>query len=127
MLLKLQRFFFGLITALILLFILGGAEAIQALVTTIICTLGITLIAYIPIAYLIGLGIEKIFYSITGRQSSIEMTSELNSADQAVVNYITDARNAGMSNEIIRSNLKENGWATEAIDKAFSIVNSKNK
>lgn len=133
---KLRRFFIGLMTAFFFLLVTGNAELFQVLIMTVVCTLGIVLVIYAPILYVIGLGVEKlffalgmdkIFFTLTGIQPSITMPSELNSADQAVVSYIADARNAGMIDGVIKNNLKENGWATEMIDKAFSIINSKTK
>ena len=134
MIANLRRFFIGLLAASFFILITGNTELFQILILTVVCTLGIVLIIYIPVLYIIGLIMEKLFFALganklfitlTKIQPSATTTSELNSADQAVVNYITDARNAGMNDEIIRNNLKESGWEKEIIDKAFNIANSK--
>ncbi len=106
----------------ILLFCLF-TKSIAFFTVSIICTLGIALIVWIPLAYLIG---SVVFYllrlfGVVKAKSVFQAKEGYISKEQiAIEDYIKGARSSCLSDEQITSALKEKGWQDDEIKKAFS-------
>jgi len=123
---RIRQAFIGFIVIFLAFIILGGIEGYGFFMLSIICTFGFSLFVYIPLAYAIGFMVENIFYVITGRKEKNELMGvKLDVADRAVINYINEAKKAGIAGSVIKTNLLENGWSVEVIDRAWKIVGRK--
>jgi|GEM_PF-1426396 len=117
----------------------GAAFGIIAL--SIICTLGISLILWIPLWYgvgygvlialrfllpLFGMDISGLFERKKAKSASGDKSNPAQPAlsrdQQALLNYIKKARTKGLNDEQISRNLKINGWKANSISAAFQMV-----
>ena len=122
----------------ILMWDFGAALGIVAF--SIICTLGISLILWIPLWYVVGYGvllalrfilplfgmdISPIFERKKAKPASdgSQAARPTLSRDQlALINYIKKAQVKGLTKEQISSNLENNGWTSGSITSAFQMV-----
>jgi len=124
-----KRFLMGA-AVIVFCFIITGNFAILFL--TIICTGGISLLAYIPLAYAIGTVLDKLIFKGKLKKSEIDQTEKiieknnttthLTNNQVALVNYIREARASGMGDGQIAGVLKDNGWLDEDIKNSFKIA-----
>ena len=114
--------------------------SIGIVLASIICTLGITLVVYIPVICLIGFAARKLWKALMqsmGVKSkevlpSTEATVNtqqtqpvLTNNDIALQNYIRESKTAGaLNNDQIKQNLLRAGWAESQIDEAFKRCDS---
>lgn len=104
---------------------------VQLFVLSIVCTLGISLIIWIPLGY----GVGWIVFKIAGwdkpshkkpregtQQPEPQSAAPLTRDQQALLNYIKKARTKGLNDDQISQNLTSNGWATDSIAAAFQMV-----
>jgi hypothetical protein len=146
----------GALTTFIILAIMMGDIGSAALVyfASIICTLGISLVLWLPVWYGVGwivikiakitaafyLGLEKDKGATSAgapppQTSKLQaLTERLNQELQndpalarnqlALVNYIKKAKKKGIPNYQITLNLTNNGWTMESINAAYQMVHS---
>ena len=113
---------------------------------SIICTAGIGLIFWIPIAFILGsfmIGIEKAIKARrggsmanvvenvkramggAGKGAAGEVSAETkDNLMLPVVNYICAARDSGMLDSVVEKNLKQAGWPNDVIEKSFFVASS---
>jgi hypothetical protein len=85
-------------------------------VLSIICTVGLTLIVYLPIFYLIGTAAQAIFDRPNEPKIPNEKsTDSLTHVQKAARSYITKARNQGYSDERIVALMRKSGWSEGSI------------
>jgi hypothetical protein len=143
----LRRILLGLLSAVIIAFVLGFFVSVDGdnvftsstsgpfgmvlqlwmfIGISSICTGGIGLIVWIILFWVLGRLIEAILNIIAfghpqlANESSGHTVSPFSNTDLAIMKYITDSRKAGdMTDAVIRSNLKGGGWSDEEIERAF--------
>lgn len=98
-----------LILAVVFLFFNG----LQFFILSIVCTLGISLVVWIPLAFFIGTVVFMLFGGIEKGSISKEQ--------QALRDYVNRAKNSGLSSEEIKKALKDKGWSEEEITAAGDI------
>ena len=114
--------------------------AFTILAASIICTLGISLILWIPLWYVVGYGvlltlrftlplfgmdISGIFDRNKAKSASdISQPAQatLSRDQQALLNYIKKARAKGLRDEEISQNLARNGWQVNSVRAAFQMA-----
>lgn len=106
-------------------FIITGNGAFLAM--SIICTAGISLVAYIPLSIIVGHLFFMVWDRIFNKQSIIEekefKTFQTNNNQKALVSYITQARAQGISDKQIVDNLRsQGGWLDDDISIAFKSI-----
>lgn len=106
----------------------GVSEAMGTALTfffaSVVCTVGITLIAWGPIFYMTG----SVVYRLLGihkppRLTTWSRTAPTSPVDPnlvALANYVTAAKAAGMSRDDIRATLQQKGWAEAQISGILS-------
>ena len=118
---------------------ISAAFGIMAL--SIICTLGISLIIWIPLWYILGyltFAVLRFILSFFGvdlaesmginkkKNSSHPKEEEelpaLNRDQQALLSYIQKAQAKGLNSIQISSNLQNNGWSSDSITWAFDFI-----
>lgn len=105
----------------------GGGNGIVVLIGSIICTAGIALVIWGPLAFLIGAVIFKLIDLLGKKEEVAEVESQkpvLTKEQQAIVNYIDRAIESGLSYERITSALKAQGWTEDEIKEAFNSYKS---
>lgn len=103
---------------------------LPGIVGTIVCTAGLALLIIIPALYIIGTILYALWllasYLFAGIRSKTEQESSpavaVTGKIVAVANYIISAREAGLANIEITSNLEANGWDHDSIEKGFDYV-----
>jgi hypothetical protein len=111
--------------------------SIGIVLASIICTLGITLVVYIPVICLIGFAARKLWkasmQSMGVKSKEVPPSTEavvntqpvLTNSDIAIRNYIRESKTAGaLNNDQIKQNLLMAGWAESQIDEAFKRCDS---
>ena len=116
------KLFVGFLADFLLMALFGGGfgSAISILVLSVVCTGGIGLIVWFPLAYLTGSLIFYVANKLNGGGTRKEnLFSEVRFADeqQSLKNYYEQARNAGMSEAQIEQSLLDSGWEPKVIDK----------
>lgn len=110
---------------LVIIFFSGIFGGLSSFAASIICTGGITLIIYVPLAWVIGKLIFWLIsflpYQLNNQQNkNIPFKSAVSNEDKAISNYIQQARSLGLSDVIIKNKLlTEGGWLSVQIDKFF--------
>ncbi len=106
-----------------------GQGAVMFFFMSIICTLGISLIIWLPLAYILGaavlwlLGMRITVDRVPGqkggerKEAPREPTREM----QAIIKFIKQARDQGMASEKITLFLRDQGWTEKDITEAFSV------
>lgn len=127
-----------------LLVVLMGSfsDAFVLIAASVICTLGISLTIWLPACYLAGYLLILAFRLVSklfGQPSNetpgnslqalshkldavLAQEPELSNDQKALVDYIQKATAKGLSQEQIRHNLNNNGWATDSINWALNFV-----
>ena len=103
---------------------------VPGLVGTIVCTGGLALLIIVPMLYIIGTILYALWlfgsFLFAGIRSKEASESPRNAPVTgkllAVANYIISAREAGLSNIEITSNLEANGWDNALIAQGFDYV-----
>jgi len=117
----LLRFLYGAIIIILGFVIFGGSDGLSNLALSIICTGGVTLVVYIPVAlalgYLVDLFISRVIFHDS--PSVKKESTSVSSNNQALNDYIASARNYQMGNDQIRENLKRSGWSDNEINKSL--------
>lgn len=121
----------GIPILVFIFFLWGGEDGFGFLFLTIICTLGISLVVYLPVCYILGslaffmFGYgknkftEKNTNTINKEAYNWSYREMINNQNLAIINYIKQAIEYGLSNEQIKQRLKEKGWSDIVINKAF--------
>ncbi len=119
------KVFIGLIAMFIVLWIWPGG--LTFFLVSVICTGGITLVVWLPLAYLVGSTLVRLYFNFRGvvepdRIVGGEGAHQILNNDQlALVNFIKTSRVAQVTDDIIRKQLKDNGWDEAMIDGAFKF------
>lgn len=113
----------------------GFYDLAQIFVLSIICTAGIALIVWIPGLCLLGYLVSKLVAGITGHTlgdiwgnlsgqnnaknntKNTEKITTYTANDLAIFSYITQCREQGFTDNVIRFNLKNAGWLDAEINK----------
>jgi hypothetical protein len=148
------RFVVGMVVLYILLaiFMLDPGQALLLIAISVICTAGISLVIWIPLAYFVGWGVLALFARITGKTIDFDSTTPpaegepaqvqseniaalsqqlnkepgLTNDQQAIASYIRKALEKGLGHDKIIENLRNNGWSTDSIRWGFDFVAGEN-
>lgn len=82
-------------------------KGLQFFILSIICTLGISLVVWIPLAFFIG--------TLVCMLLGIEKKGPVSKEQQALRDYVSRAKNSGLSSEEIKKALKDKGWSEDEI------------
>ena len=88
---------------------------------SVVCTMGLGLVFWIPVAWLIGAPVIIIFRSF-GKEKIYVPAKLLYKECYAVAKYIRQAKKDNFTDVQITSILKDRGWTEEIIQKAYEIV-----
>jgi ABC-type transport system involved in multi-copper enzyme maturation permease subunit len=125
---KISSIFIGMIVTFIFLtFVCGGVgQAAQIIFFSILCTMGIGLVFWIPVFMGVGYIVMGIFRirmipvkQIDDDDDKPDSKFSISPNQQALLNYVIDARKAGHTKEMINDSLKNVGWKEENINKAL--------
>ena len=122
----------AIVTYILLSIVLGSASDTFILMgASIICTLGISLVIWLPLWYGVGYIVMLLYGLLTrpraepdAQQSGVADKPSLTNDQRALVDYIRKAAAKGFSREKITENLRNNGWTGDNIDWAFTFVGS---
>ncbi len=98
---------------LILIVVFLFFKGLPFFLLTIVCTLGISLVVWIPLAFFIGTLVCMLF--------GIEKKGAVSKEQQALKDYVSRAKNSGLSSEEIKKALKDKGWSEDEITAAGDI------
>ena len=84
----------------------------QIFLLSVVCTVGLALIVWLPVAYVIGFFIYTIIAIFT-------KPADRGKDRVALENYVCHEKASGVSEDEIRAALKEKGWAEGEIEKVF--------
>jgi len=111
----------GIITIIFLCLFTGVSNAAGIFVFSIVCTMGIGLLFWIPLFMGIGyvaVGVYKAALNqVTDEKSDSKPT--ISPDQQALLNYINEAKKAGNTRETIINSLNKAGWKEDDINKAI--------
>ncbi|MBT7552883.1 hypothetical protein HN670_00260 [bacterium] len=112
-----------IITGALIIFLLALAfDATDFLIMSIICTMGITLVVYIPLAKILGGMAWWLINKMIKNGQGPEPIKIIN-AQKALVDYISHAREKGMNDLEIRNTLKyQGGWQDDDIKAGFEVL-----
>jgi hypothetical protein len=148
------RFAAGMVVLYILLaiYMMDPGSALVLIAASVICTAGISLIIWVPLAYVIGWGVLALFTWIASWAAGPDSTppatdgepvqaqpgnvaalsqqldqrlkreASLSNDQRAITTYIRKALDRGLSRERIMANLQDNGWAADSIKWGFDFV-----
>lgn len=147
------RFAAGMVVLYLLLaiYMMDPGSALLLIAASVICTAGISLIIWVPLAYVVGWGVLAVFTWITGRtigpdstpppadepakaepgniaalsqqlDQQLKKEPALSNDQRAIATYIRKALDRGLSREKIMANLQNNGWASDSIRWGFNFV-----
>ncbi|MEM8640829.1 MAG: hypothetical protein AAGG51_18730 [Cyanobacteria bacterium P01_G01_bin.54] len=109
-------------------------QAATLVLVSIVCTLGISLLIWIPLCWLAGMLVLGIFagtvklIGLNAAQRSAEkvlqpaITNRATIQQQSLANYIRKAQAKGFSESQIQSRLRQEGWSAEEIEGAQAVV-----
>lgn len=109
------------VSFLILIPFVGVSDAGAFLLLSIVCTLGISLVVWIPIWFVLGwivLGIFKVAGFTPVSVSPTRMPTQHERDVKGLIGYMRGAEANGLSNEQITRTLEEAGWSSALIDEA---------
>jgi hypothetical protein len=124
-----SAFLTGLVITPLILFITLGENFVSLVLISIVCTLGISLVIWLPLIWLIGyMSLSIIYFIITqfNQSSSPDgqgLLSVNNNQIYAIVDYIKKAQAKGYSDSQIETRLREKGWTQTEINQAFQSIN----
>ncbi|MBT4850120.1 hypothetical protein HON36_04700 [Candidatus Parcubacteria bacterium] len=136
---KILKILTGFVVIVILASIFGRGQGLAFLAMSIICTAGISLVAYVPLSLLLGEIVFKIFKWDQKEEKKLKKIEEIIKKTQGddkkdspktgnqneiltLVEYIGKSETKGMSKERIMSDLKGTGWREEDIKQAMEIA-----
>jgi hypothetical protein len=97
----------------ILIVVFSFFKGLPFFILSIVCTLGISLVVWVPLAFFIGTLACKLF--------GIEKKGPVSKEQQALRDYVSRAKNSGLSSEEIKKALKDKGWSEDEIAAAGDI------
>lgn len=97
----------------ILTVVFAFLKGLQFFILSIVCTLGISLVVWVPLAFFIGTLVCMLF--------GIEKNGSVSKEQQALRDYVIRAKNSGLSSEEIKKALKDKGWSEDEIIAAGDI------
>jgi hypothetical protein len=117
----------GAIIFLFLSLLMGSFnDAATLIFLSILCTLGISLVIWLPACVVVGYIPIIIFRWLMGgsseRPAEEESDPALSKDQRALLDYIEKARARGLSQERIVTNLQRNGWARDHINWALNFA-----
>lgn len=113
----------GFFVTYLMLGIIAGSSTVPLLVISgsIVCTLGVALIVWVPIFWLTGkmvlAGLELLGFA---REMQGTRPPERDLA--AIVHYIHRCRSKGANDDQITMRLREQGWTYTEINRAFQLL-----
>ena len=135
------RFLVGLLVSFLGLSIFatfaGSSDVISSLINvfiiSVICTLGISLVFWIPLFWIIGYFVLEVFGLFNRSFGNRDDAGERGTGDrsvarsvqtdtQAIVRYINQSRGYGVSDQQIATRLRSKGWLDSEINHAFQQV-----
>ena len=136
--LQVIRFFVGILISFLSVAIFslfaGDIDIIPLLISvfvfSIICTLGFSLVFWIPLFWIIGyfvLEVSGLFNRLFGTRGDsgargtggLQAIRSAQTDTQAIVRYINQSRGYGVSDQQIATRLRSKGWLDSEIDHAF--------
>lgn len=120
----------------VLMFMLGSSsdDIFGLYLLSIICTLGIGLVVWIPLWYVTGYAVIIVVNLLLGvfgyslgslisrRIRKTPHNQSLSRDQLALTNYIQKARQKGLDDAQILSNLKQNGWNSQSVTAVFQLI-----
>jgi hypothetical protein len=106
------------------------SNQLPALMASLVCTMGISLVVYVPVSIIIG----KLYFHLLDKFLDEEPADKVigdnkevipitNNVQKAIVDYIEQARLSGMNDGQIGDSLKsQGGWSDDEIIEAFKSV-----
>lgn len=91
---------------------------------SIVCTMGVSLVIWIPIFWLIGLLVLGIMYAVGLVFVRSPATPPVQRDLMAIIGYIQQSRRHGASDNQITNRLREHGWTDTEIDQAFQSLSN---
>ena len=148
------RFATGMVVLYILLtiYMMDPGNALLLIAASVICTAGISLIIWVPLAYVIGWGVLALITWLTGwsiepdsspspaGEEPVQVQSDnigalsqqldqqlkkepaLTNDQRAIATYIRKALDRGITREKIQVNLQNNGWSADSIKWGLDFV-----
>ena len=109
---------------------IGLLNLMQLFILSLVCTLGISLIIWLPLGYGVGwivykiAGWDRVFHKKQADTQKPEPQIEGSPTrdQQALLNYIKKARSKGLNDDQISQKLTTNGWPTDSITAAFQMA-----
>lgn len=98
---------------LVLVLILLLFNGLPFFILSIVCTIGISLVVWIPLAFFIG----TLVFMLPG----IKEKNPISREQQALRDYVSRAKNSGLSSEEIKKALKDKGWSEDEITAAENM------
>ncbi|MDO9399346.1 MAG: hypothetical protein Q7T79_01495 [bacterium] len=93
------------------------------LVASIICTAGISLVVYLPLAYILGSVAEKLMQGLFKEGTKQDVVGEVKNNDQkALENFILKSNACGVLQEEIIKQLIQSGWQKQEIINALNDI-----
>ncbi|MBT7552884.1 hypothetical protein HN670_00265 [bacterium] len=115
-----------LFIAVIIDLLRNSADVTFFMVMSVVCTFGITLIVYVPVARLIGALFIRLLKKIFKKEKNIEPIKPANK-QIALIDYINLARKNKLADSDTKNNLKyQGGWQDKVIDDAFKQIDQNN-
>lgn len=125
----------GVVISYIGLAIITGSpgDTFFMMALSIICTLGISLIIWLPVWYALGYVVVMLFRLVVKSPAETEAKTAAEAAQpadrpsltndqQAILDYIDKATAKGLNRAQIAQNLEKNGWTSQSINWAFGVV-----
>lgn len=125
--LAIPKTFIGFLVLMLLLTLFNGFNnAFMILFASIVCTVGIGLVIWIPLSYAVGSFVfaiaSNLSEKIQPKSTKVEKPS-LTKEQKALIDYIKKARKSGLTDDRITSTLLDKGWTNEAVRDAFGQTN----
>ena len=99
--------------------IMSPSGGLAFLAASIICTAGISLVVYVPTAYVLGHLFFKLWDRYVKQEYGIKFV-DVDNNQKALHDYINKAREAGMIDSSIKDTLRsQGGWSDDEIDDAY--------
>lgn len=122
----------GMFLVLLILAIFGGSGGLQFFAWSIICTVGISLILWVPAFFVVGSIFVWIISAVTrgkvfGEGSPVSNDKHTNkrsltNKQQALADYIWKAKAQTLNDNQILAILMKQGWSEQEVKEAFAIV-----
>jgi hypothetical protein len=114
------------------------ANAVMIVGASIVCTLGVSLLIWIPLCWFVGWIVFEICSLLFGQQrmkrafriatsdaSQTQINPQTTSELLSIVDYVEKCHKQGWSDTQISSRLKAQGWKNEEIEQAQNFVRNK--